>query len=73
MKSNPPGFSKIKKNSNPKRIVFDPTRPLCDDCSSTWVQFENPDFPENVCHHCGEYEETSMRKPMCYDCFQLFR
>lgn len=56
-----------------KRIDFDPSRPFCGDCFSTWVQFENADFPESVCHHCGEYEETSMRKPMCYDCFQLFR
>jgi len=56
-----------------KRIDFDPSRPLCGDCYTTWVQFENPNFPENVCHHCGEYEETSMRKPMCKDCFQLFK
>jgi phosphatidylserine/phosphatidylglycerophosphate/cardiolipin synthase-like enzyme len=56
-----------------KRIDLDPSRPLCGDCFSTWVQFENYDFPENVCHHCGEYEETSMRKPLCYDCFQLFK
>jgi hypothetical protein len=56
-----------------KRIDFDPSRPLCGDCFSTWVQFENSNFHENVCHHCGEYDETSMRKPLCNDCFQLFR
>jgi hypothetical protein len=56
-----------------KRIEFDPSRPFCGECYSTWVQFENPNFPENVCHHCGEYEETSMRKPLCIDCFQVFR
>jgi phosphatidylserine/phosphatidylglycerophosphate/cardiolipin synthase-like enzyme len=54
-----------------KRIDFDPTKPLCGDCYSTWVIFENADFAENVCHRCGEFEKTSMRKPLCNDCFQL--
>jgi phosphatidylserine/phosphatidylglycerophosphate/cardiolipin synthase-like enzyme len=52
------------------RIDFDPHRPFCGDCYSTWAKYNDPDYEENVCHRCGEYEETSMRKPLCYDCYQ---
>lgn len=51
------------------RIEHDPHRPLCGACYSTWAQFGNPDYPENVCHGCGEYEATSMAKPQCYKCY----
>lgn len=51
------------------RIDYNPTRPYCGNCFSTWVQFENPDYQENVCHRCGEYEMTSMNKPQCYSCY----
>lgn len=51
------------------RIPFDPRRPLCDECYSIWAQYKNPQYIEEVCHSCGEYDETSMEKPLCYDCF----
>lgn len=51
------------------RIDYNPTRPYCGDCFSIWAQFENPDYQENVCHRCGEYEMTSMNKPQCYNCY----
>ncbi|MFN4076144.1 MAG: phospholipase D family protein [Cloacibacterium sp.] len=51
------------------RIDYNPTRPYCGDCFSIWAQFENPDYQENVCHRCGEYEMTSMNKPQCYYCY----
>lgn len=51
------------------RIDYNPTKPYCVDCFSIWAQFENPDYQENVCHRCGEYEMTSMNKPQCYNCF----
>lgn len=51
------------------RIDYNPNKPYCGDCFSVWVQFENPDYQENVCHRCGEYEMTSMNKPLCYNCF----
>ena len=56
-----------------KRIPLDPGRPYCNDCYSVWAQYENPDFPENNCHVCGEYEHTSMIKPLCYDCFNNYQ
>lgn len=51
------------------RIDFDPHKPYCSECYSVWALYENLDYPENVCHKCGEYETTSMNKPQCYDCF----
>lgn len=64
-----------KKNSRgycircESRIDYNPDRPFCAGCYSTWAQFENIDYPENVCHGCGEYEATSMAKPQCYSCY----
>lgn len=70
-----------KNQSNYKKIIkgycircetlidYNPTRPYCGNCFSTWSQFENPDYQENVCHRCGEYEITSMNKPQCYSCY----
>lgn len=51
------------------RIDYEPSRPYCSDCYSVWAQFENYDYQENVCHCCGEYEETTMNKPQCYKCY----
>jgi len=51
------------------RIDFDPSRPYCGDCFSTWVLFENLNYIENVCHRCGEYVESSMSRPLCRDCY----
>lgn len=55
-----------------ERIAYDATRPYCWDCFSIWSQFENPQYEENVCHGCGEFETTSMEKPLCYDCYKEF-
>ena len=51
------------------RIDYDPNRPYCGDCYLIWAQFENPDYQENVCHRCGQYEATSMNKPQDYKCY----
>lgn len=54
------------------RIPYDIERPYCWECFSTWAQFENPEYEENVCHSCGEFENTSMLKPVCYNCYRKF-
>lgn len=51
------------------RIDYDPYKPYCGDCYSIWAQFENPDYQENVCHRCGQYEATSMNRPQDYKCY----
>lgn len=52
------------------RIDYDPNRPYCGDCYAVWAQYENPEFVENVCHRCGEFEATTMNKPQDYKCYQ---
>jgi phosphatidylserine/phosphatidylglycerophosphate/cardiolipin synthase-like enzyme len=69
---------KSKFDNNPKgycirceyRIDFNPNSPYCSSCFSTWVQFENPQYIENVCHMCGKYSDTSMEKPVDYACYK---
>ena len=53
------------------RIDLNPVRPYCNNCFSIWIQYENPDYVENVCHMCGEYADTSMNRPLDYDCYKL--
>ncbi len=55
------------------RIEYNPSKPLCPNCLTIWSQWENYDYPENVCHRCGEYEPTTMNKPQCYNCFDIWR
>jgi hypothetical protein len=55
------------------RIEYNPSVPYCEDCFFIWAQFENPEYEENVCHRCGEYEATSMNKPQDRDCFSLWK
>lgn len=55
------------------RINYEPNRPFCTDCYTVWSAFENPDYQENVCHRCGEYEMTSMNRPQCYTCYSEYQ
>ncbi|HRD40465.1 MAG TPA: phospholipase D family protein [Bacteroidia bacterium] len=55
------------------RIPLNPNKPLCGDCYASWAHYENPDYEENVCHSCGEYQDTSMNKPFCYTCFKKLK
>lgn len=52
------------------RIPYNTVKPLCSDCYSTWSKYGDSDYEENVCHRCGEYEESSVRKPLCYTCYK---
>jgi hypothetical protein len=52
------------------RINYGPHKPYCEDCYYIWAQYSNPQYQENVCHKCGEYELTSMEKPQCYSCYK---
>ncbi|MUV04323.1 hypothetical protein GN157_11445 [Flavobacterium rakeshii] len=51
------------------KIPYNPDSPYCYDCYFIWSSFENPHYVENVCHKCGNYENTTMVKPQCYNCF----
>jgi len=50
-------------------ISFNPDRPLCTSCYKVWVEFGDPDYPENYCHGCGKIASTSYRKPLCWKCY----
>lgn len=52
------------------RIEYNVEKPYCRSCFTTWSQFENTEYEENVCHSCGEFESTSMIKPECYECYK---
>jgi len=52
-----------------ENITFNPDRPLCNSCYKVWVEFGDPDYPENYCHACGEKANTSYRKPLCWKCY----
>ncbi|MBL7893867.1 MAG: DUF559 domain-containing protein [Bacteroidia bacterium] len=51
-------------------IYFDPDKPLCPNCYSSWKRYENYDYKENVCHSCGDDGSTTMSKPLCWDCYK---
>lgn len=55
------------------RIPYNPERPYCVECFSVWVQFENTDYPENVCHRCGEFADTTMDYPQDKKCYNLWK
>ena len=55
-----------------KRIPFHLAEPYCWSCFSTWANFQNEHYEENVCHNCGENRDTSMVKPLCYNCYKQF-
>ena len=39
-----------------------------DDCHH-YAVFKNPDYQEQVCHHCGRGSPTSVARPLCRQCF----
>ncbi|RYY55084.1 MAG: hypothetical protein EOO09_11930 [Chitinophagaceae bacterium] len=52
-------------------IPFDPDRPYCKTCFSSWNQFQNIFYSEPNCHCCGQsYSGISMTAPQCFTCFR---
>lgn len=52
-----------------ENLSFNPDKPLCTSCYKVWVEFGDPDYPENYCHACGKVASTSLRKPLCWNCY----
>lgn len=50
-------------------ISFNPDKPLCASCYKVWVEYGDPDYPEYYCHVCGKKTKTSLRKPLCWECY----
>lgn len=52
-------------------IELNPDHPLCPSCYQKWSEFKNPDYPEKVCHFCGQKKEgVTFAKPACYACYK---
>lgn len=45
-------------------------RPLCKKCYGEWSKYKNVDYKEKFCHSCGKPHETSIAKPVCFNCVQ---
>ena len=45
--------------------------PYCKKCYKSWSFFENVDFEEKVCHSCGDENNSTMVKPVCYSCYKM--
>ncbi len=55
------------------RISYNPMKPYCKDCFSSWSVYENPTYNESVCHCCGEFTNpVSLLKPQCSSCYKKF-
>jgi hypothetical protein len=63
---------RIAADGNPLPAAYRAQRgaPLCGECYGVWAQYGDPDYPERACHACGRAWETSVRKPLCYNCYQ---
>jgi phosphatidylserine/phosphatidylglycerophosphate/cardiolipin synthase-like enzyme len=54
-------------------IEYNLRHPLCYDCFDEWVEWENPEYIEQVCHRCGKPAPTTIEKPLCDSCYQQVR
>ena len=52
------------------QIPYAVEKPYCRTCYSTWSQFANPEYQESSCHSCGRAWNSTMSRPLCYDCFK---
>jgi hypothetical protein len=52
------------------QVTLNPTAPLCRECWTVWVVFENEEYPEKFCHECGRRADTSKVRPRCERCFR---
>jgi len=51
-------------------IPLNQERPLCDQHYRSWARYENPDYPEKVCHSCGKDNDSTYVKPFCRTCWR---
>ena len=56
-----------------ERISYNPMKPYCKNCFSSWSKYENPTYNEAVCHCCGEFTNpVSLLSPQCSSCYKKF-
>lgn len=50
-------------------IPFNLNHPYNEMSFKSWVQYKNKNYKERYCHACGKPNQSSMNKPVCYECF----
>jgi hypothetical protein len=51
-------------------VDFNPKIPMCPKCYSSWKRYKNPEFKEKFCHDCGIEYKTTIKRPVCKECFK---
>jgi phosphatidylserine/phosphatidylglycerophosphate/cardiolipin synthase-like enzyme len=51
-------------------VTLNPAIPYCKKCFSSWAKYKNSDFKEKHCHICGTENQSTLTKPVCYQCFK---
>ncbi len=51
-------------------LALDPFRPLCANHYEVWARWGDEDYPEELCHSCGEPSEVTYAKPLCRKCYR---
>lgn len=52
------------------RIKFNTSLPLCGNCYSIWLKYNNRRYREKLCHSCGKQAQTTLARPLCIDCYK---
>lgn len=52
-------------------IKLDPSHPYCKKDYQQWNKFKDKNYKEKkgVCHVCGKPNDSSLKKPACFDCY----
>ncbi len=50
-------------------IHYNRLEPMCATHLRTWRRYNNPNYPENYCHSCGNKMKTTFADPLCSECF----
>ena len=55
-------------------IPANPERPYCNNpCYASWKRFGNKEHKEKYCHICGSANASTLLKPLCFDCYRIYK
>ncbi len=54
-------------------LPLDPTHPYCRDCYGTRKAKKDDRREEKHCHTCGTANNSSMARPVCYECYKKYK
>ena len=47
-------------------------QPYCETHYASWNRYKNAAYEEKYCHTCGRKHVTTLRKPLCPDCYKKY-